>query len=447
MATGSAETTRRAGEGALWVGLYVALALAPLAILLVGERPDGRGFWRELSASLGFVGLAMLGLQFAITARFRRIARPFGIDIILQFHRQISLIAFGFILAHPLIVFVVDPAQLALLDVLQAPWRARFGVLALLGLFILIATSIWRKALRLRYERWRIVHGALAIVVLLLALGHVLGVGHYLALPWKRAVWVGMTLGAVALTGYVRLVKPLRMLRRPYEVETVREERGDAWTLTFKPVGHDGIRFQPGQFAWLTLDVSPFAIREHPFSFSSSAHEPERPAFTIKKLGDFTGKIPEVKPGTRAYIDGPYGAFTPDKTRSDGFVLVAGGIGITPMMSILRTLAHRRDRRPLVLLHAADEWEVLTFREEIQALRERLDLTVAYAVEDLPEGAPGKRGRIDRELLEEHIPVAQRASRFYFICGPPPMMESVAKDLVDLGVPHANVLFERFELV
>jgi 3-phenylpropionate/trans-cinnamate dioxygenase ferredoxin reductase subunit len=255
----------------------------------------------------------------------------------------------------------------------------------------------------------------------------------------------------VGLLAYVRGVKPWLELRRPYVVAEVKPERGTAWTLTLRPEGHGGMTFHPGQFAWLTLRSSPFADREHPFSFSSSAEDPNRLGFTIRALGDFTGQIGEVRPGERVYLDGPHGAFTTDRhDHAAGFVFIAGGVGITPIMSILRTLADRGDCRPLALIYANRDWEGVTFREEIEALRTtgRLDLRVVYVLERPPEGWDGERGFVTAEVLRRHLPRSERRNVYeVFMCGPQPMMDAVERALIGLGVDMGDIHTERFNLV
>ncbi|SUE30303.1 phenol hydroxylase [Nocardia farcinica] len=181
-------------------------------------------------------------------------------------------------------------------------------------------------------------------------------------------------------------------MRRPWRIEAVTPERGDATTLTLAPVGHPGIRFAPGQFGWLTVDRSPFAITAHPFSFSSSAEDHDGVAITIKALGDFTATVGDIAPGTRAYLDGPHGVFTPDRNEGPGFVLIAGGVGITPMVSILRTMADRGDRRPFLLLYAVRTVAEQTFDAEIDALSRRLDLTVVLVPQDPAARMAGRVG-------------------------------------------------------
>ena len=123
---------RYAMRGATWVILYLLFILAPLFALLAGSLPPTRDFWTEFSVAIGYSGLAMMGLQFGLTARFRYVTDPWGEDVIYHFHRQISLIAVGLVVAHPLILFVVRPELLALLNSIQAPWRARFAALSIL---------------------------------------------------------------------------------------------------------------------------------------------------------------------------------------------------------------------------------------------------------------------------------------------------------------------------
>lgn len=277
--------------------------------------------------------MTMMGAQFFLTARFGRASAPFGIDIIYYLHRLTAILGFGLVLAHASILFAAKPGLFGRMYSTNMPWHAVAANAALLGFVVLIVTSLWRKTLRIPYERWRRWHGDLAVAGLLFALIHVELAGYYVQVPWKRVLWTVITLSWLALLVYVRLVKPLLMLRKPYTVIGVRQERGNSWTLRVEPEGHRGLRYLPGQFAWLTVGRSPFSLNEHPFSMSSSAAEPGRLEFTVKEVGDFTRTVKDIPPGTRAYIDGPFGAFTADCfPKAAGNVFFAGGVGIAPIM-------------------------------------------------------------------------------------------------------------------
>nr|WP_276514780.1 ferric reductase-like transmembrane domain-containing protein [Nocardia transvalensis] len=395
---------------------------------------------------MGFVGMSMLGAQFALVARFRAVAAPFGEDALVQFHRQVSYVALAFILAHPILLQVGGVDIVALLNLAQAPWRARCAVASTVLLLVVVATSVWRRRLRIRYEVWQLLHGGLSVVVVGLALAHMLLVGYYLDAAWKVWLWGLMTLALVGLLVWVRVVAPIRRLRRPWQVERVTAERGDATTLTLTPAGHAGFRFEPGQFGWLTVGRSPFAVTAHPFSFSSSAEDPDRIEMTIKALGDFTSGIGDVAPGTRAFLDGPHGVFTPDRNEGPGFVLIAGGVGITPMVSILRTMADRGDRRPFLLIYAVRTMEEQTFDAEISSLTRRVDIEVVPVPQYPPESWDGEYGFVDRALLHRHLPDRYRWQQ-YFICGPPPMVTAVEDALAALDVPAERIHTERFTFV
>jgi predicted ferric reductase len=433
-------------RGAVWVILYLFFILAPLFALLAGTLPPTRDFWTEFSVAIGYAGLAMMGLQFGLTARFRYVTNPWGEDVIYHFHRQISLIAVGLVVAHPLILFIVRPELLALLNSIAAPWRARFAAVSTYSLIALVAMALWRAKWNIRYETWHLWHIVLAVVAIAAGLAHMVGWSFYLADPWKRALWIGLTIFWISLLFYVRIVKPLFMLRRPYRVAEVRQERGDCWTLTMQSDGHPGFRFSPGQFGWLTVWGSPFKITGHPFSFSSSAAVTDgRVEMTIRNLGDFTSKIHKVPVGQRVYLDGPYGAFTIGNP-ADMHVLIAGGVGITPMMSMIRTLADRGDTQPAILLYGSKDWESITFREALEALKAQLNLTIVHVLANPPAGWTGEQGFITAEVLKRHLPPPY-ADHEYFICGPDVMMDAIEKTLGEMSVPLSKYHSERYSFV
>ncbi|MBO1751734.1 ferric reductase-like transmembrane domain-containing protein [Actinotalea sp. BY-33] len=435
-----------AAGGAAWFMLYLLVTVGPLLVAVTANPPPGRDLWTEISVGLGFVGLSMLGLQFAVVSRFSAVNAPFGLDAVLQFHREISYVAMVFVLAHPTIIFVTQPEMLEVLNLVEADWQARFGVLSVAALLVLVATSIWRRRLRLRYEVWRVLHGSLAAVVVVAALAHIEQVGYYVDGFWKRSLWIVMSAAFVTLLVNVYVVQPWRERRRPWEVTSVTPARGSSWTVELRPVGHDGLRFAPGQFAWVTFGRSPFAVREHPFSIASSAEEPGAVQFAIAEAGDFTSTVGDLEPGTRAYLDGPYGVFSYERHEGPRFVFVVGGIGIAPVLSMLRTLADRQDARPCLVVLGNPTWEEVPYREELEELRGRLDLTVVHVLEDAPEGWEGETGFIDGDVLDRHLGEGYERSR-YFLCGPVPMTDAVQAALAERGVPTDHVHLELFELV
>jgi 3-phenylpropionate/trans-cinnamate dioxygenase ferredoxin reductase subunit len=438
-------------QGIFWILVYLFLTLLPVLVMFLPPRPPGREFIREFSVALGFVGLAMMALQFALTARFKTIKSPYGADVVYHFHRQISILAFVLIVIHPILLFVPQIHPVSILNIFspETPWRARFAVTSLIALSALIGIALWRKPLKIEYTRWRIWHGILATAAVAFAMLHVLGVNWYINVPWKRLLWAAYSIFFVGLLFYTRVWKPWQLLRTPYRVREVKAERGSSWSLVVEPAGHSGMQFQPGQFAWLTAFNSPFKDAEHPFSFSSAPAADGSVRFTIKELGDFTRRIKELKPEDIVYVDGPYGAFSIDRhPHARGFVFIAGGVGITPMVSMLHTLAQRNDQRPLLLIYGVKDLESLTLYDEVEALKERLNLTVVYVLENPPDGWQGETGYITREVLERWLtPERQKDQIEIFICGPVPMMNAVEGVLAEMGFFAGDVHSERFDLV
>lgn len=435
----------RSLTGLLWIGLYLAVVLAPIGLMLLPPVPTGRAFWVELSVALGFVGLTQIGIQFVLIARFRPLTTPYGMDVVLKYHRQIALVALAFILAHPLLLLIEHPARRMLLNPFGGTYASKLGLAAVAALVVLAATSVWRERLGLGYERWRVLHTVLGVAALVFAQAHVSLAGLYINTPWKQALWIVSSLALVALVVYLRLVVPAQQRRRPWRVAGVHDEGGDTYRLELEADGHDGVRFLPGQFAWIKAEPSPYTVDEHPFSFASSAEAPGRIAFGIKALGDFSERVPRLEEGACVYVDGPHGAFSIDRAEAPGYVLLAGGIGITPMMSILHTMADRGDPRPVHLVYAAESEPELAFREEIEALGERVDLTTTYVLEEPPDDWDGEEGLITADLLGRVL-ADEGFERRYLICGPPPMMEATDEALRARDVPRAHILQERFAL-
>jgi predicted ferric reductase len=434
--------------GIHWILLYATVVVAPLFIMLIGPRPEGRPLLRDLSVAIAFCSMSLMGLQFVLTARIPSIKRPFGSDVVYFFHHQVSVVAVVLVVLHLVLLGIDNGSTWGLLAFWSSPLRARFAVAGLASLFTLIGLSLFRRQLRIEYITWRITHGLLAMGAAAFAMTHMQLVGIYLASPWKRALWSAYAACWIGTLAYARVVRPIVMKLRPYEIARIDQERGDAWTITLRPIGHAGARFAPGQFAWLTVARSPFADLEHPFSYASSAEHPESPSFTIKAVGDFTSRIARFAAGTRVYLDGPFGAFSPDRhPEVERFVFIAGGIGITPFMSMLRTMRDRSDARSCTLIYAARSLDAMTFLEELRALDGALNLEIHLVPSVADDTWRGFRGRVSLDVLRQAIPEGcQDSGCEVYLCGPIPMMDAVEASLVHLGVSMGRIHSERFNL-
>ena len=430
---------------AVCVAAYVLAFLAPVLIMVVAPRPAARQFWRDAAVAIGFLGFALMGVQFVPTGRIPFLTDIFALDVLYKVHHKLSRIAFFLVLAHPIVLLLQNPNNFVAFNLLSAPWKLRSGPVAFLLLLGLIVTSIWRQWLRMSYEAWRVVHNILSVGVVGFSLYHIFKVDYYTSSPLQRWLWIvyGVICGGMIL--YIRVIKPLLLLRKPFRVVEVIAERGKTWSLVVEPDGHKGHDFRAGQVAWISTSGTPFTFVEHPFSYSSSEGNPARIAFAIRELGDWTNKIGTLKPGDRVYVDGPYGTFDMEDHPGEGYVFIAGGIGAAPVMSMLRTLADRGDTQPLTFFYGNPTWESISFREELETLQERLNLKVVHVLERPPEGWEGETGYISQDVLKRHAPF-DLPNSVYFICGPLPMIRGVMRSLHVLQIPRAHCHAEQFEM-
>jgi 3-phenylpropionate/trans-cinnamate dioxygenase ferredoxin reductase subunit len=438
-------------ERTLWAMAFLAVLLAPLLLSL---RTGGNSsVLSELSVGMGLLATSMLVCAAVLPSRLRSLTRTFGIDGVLGVHRFTGLVVAVLVALHVALVVAANPANTALFDVVYAPKRSQAAMGATVALGGLIGLAVLRRQLRHRYEVWRWVHLALAGSVLILTALHIVLLDHLVRDAAMRAWFTVLALTVLGVLAYRWLWRPVFGSRSEYVVREVRPETATVSTLVLEPRrdrhrrGYRSLEFAPGQFAWLRLNPS-IRAQEHPFTIASSAALGMWAEFTIRHGGDFTRALGQLQPGSPVWVDGPHGAFSVDLKPSTGLVLIAGGVGITPMMSMLRTLAHRHDRRPHRLVVVARTIDELLFRGELQALQERLDLTIVELVRQPPQGWTGASGAVDEELLIALLPGKFRRNQLdYFLCGPPALVIDVLTVLDALDIPRPRIHTEQFDLV
>jgi predicted ferric reductase len=432
----------------LLLALYVALALLPLLLAALHDAPSRR-LLHEASSGAAMVGFAMLLVQFVLSGRYEALSGRFGIDLTMRFHQLAARTLLVLLVLHPLLIALAaqgpDPARV--LGMLQRLFQAppmRSGVIAWWLLILLVASGIWRDRLPVPYEIWRLSHGLGAAAIAALSLHHTLAVGRHAGSVPLAVLWGLLTLLALLTLVQVYLLRPLVLRRRPYRLIANRKVAERQWELVIEPRGEGALSsFMPGQFVWLTLGRSPFLLCEHPFSLGSAPAELPRMRFLIKEAGDFTRTIGGIREGAPAFVDGPYGNFTPVAREAEGLVLIAGGVGIAPMLSILRDMRARADRRPVVLIYGNRIAGQICHREELEALGAKLDFRLELVLSEPPEGWAGRVGMLDAAMLEACL--GRGARGLHLVCGPGPMMTAVERGLLGLGVPAELIVLERFQ--
>jgi len=435
--------------GGLLILLYIALVLAPVAAVGAVRWETGHSFLFTVGKNLALAGFAMVALQFVLSARFRWVERPFGQDLVYDFHKAMAVVATLFIVSHPLLMAIGDGVWELIYD-LDVTWDIWLGRIALVLILGHVIGSAFRAALGVDYELWKRGHNVAAIAILVLAYVHSRNAGGDFDLPFLRWYWVGLLVLALGTWTFSSVVRPWLLRREPWTVRAVDRETHDTWTVALEPPeGREPFAHEPGQFHFVVFRRGRDLPEErHHWTVSSSPTEPRIRASTIKESGDFTATIGETRPGDEALVYGPYGRFSHRFHPDEGdLVFVAGGIGITPMMSMLRFMRDTGDRRRVRLVYTNTAERDIVFREELSRMEagDAPDLDVTHVLEEPPEGWKGEEGMLDEDSMERLLG-PHLAARAFYVCGPPPMMDAVIGWLRDRDVPARRIHSERFEL-
>ncbi len=443
-----AEHSMRLSGPALAVA-YIGLCLLP-PVLAFGVSVAPLDVWERAAAALGMVGLVAMAIQFVTSGRFEAISGHLGIDKIMAFHKIAAWWVLIALVLHPLAyvapTWLDDPAlgTERLLAYLSLP-HYRTGVVALAALLALVITSILRDQLPWRYEIWRATHIVLGLTAVGGGVHHALGTGRFSAMGAVNALWWVLAMGVIVVMAVLYGWRWIMLHQHVWTLASVTKLADRMWELDIQPAKHTPApRYTAGQFVWMTEGKRRFPLFDHPFSIADS---PKRPGLSliIKEAGDFTNQIGDLPPGTVIGIDGPYGEFSLARHQGDSVLLLAGGVGIAPIMGLLRDLVARGDPRPVRLAYAAGVPANFACLPEINAAAGALDLQVMLVSEEDAEGWRGYVGRLTHDRLGRLLEGLDPQRAVALICGPGPMVTAVSDALLDLGVPRDKVIYERFD--
>lgn len=430
---------KASGAAALFV--YVFMVSLPLIFSLIyGIETKGSAVERFAILCLN-VAFPMFAFQPILAARLRILDRLFGLDNVYLFHKAMGMTA-GALLLLAFSLFAFELESYSVLSWLRIP-----SISSLLAVALVVSALLY-KQIGLRYEKWRVLHNLLAIAIIALLFFRGFSAMHSVLVPVK-ALWLLFLLAGVSFYANHRFIGPMRRKRKPFRIEEIRKETHNVWTIKLKPAENEGrFNFLPGQFQFLTFLSPGLPKEEHPFTIASSPSEDGWHASTIKESGDFTSRIGRIKVGDPIAVQAPFGRFSytlyPDER---DFVFIAGGIGITPLMSMLRHMRDSGADLKVLLLYSNRAEEDIVFKEELEEIsRGSLPhLRVVHILSRGSESWTGERGHTGVDAVKRYIDGSAKDKTFY-VCGPPPMMSSLIADLIGLGVPSSRVRSERFAI-
>lgn len=431
----------------LLVTYGVAVTLPLILASLSAEREEA--FWRELCIGVGLVAFAMLLLQFVLSGRLETLSGRVGIDLTMRWHQLAARTLAILVILHPLLLVASSgpPSVASAIQrfgaLLTAPAYAS-GVAAWLVVLALIIAGLLRRRMPVPYEAWRLTHALGGVIALGLSAHHAFRVGLYSNYPAVGRYWYLLLALAIGVFIFIYAVKPLMLRRFPYRIRGNSKVGEGIWEIALEPIRKAHLDFNAGQFAWFSFQRFPWPGFDHPFSIASCPAQLPEVRVLVKESGDFTRTIGQLPVGACTYIDGPHGNFTLRERDGDSLCLVAGGIGIAPIISILRDLHAYRESRPIALIFAARAESDFVHRDEIARIAATLDLRVTYVVEHRPDRWEGRVGILDFPTIRSAVRCSSPERCLVFLCGPTPMMLAVERHLAAIGVSPRQIVYERF---
>ncbi len=432
------------GSDAVLIASFVALVTVALWVAHGGFGELVSGSVATMSAVGQLSGLvaalAALG-GLVLSSRPRAMERRFGQDQLLASHRWFGITTVLALTLHAVADTWAWGASTGgfisgLIDLLsQREWMV--AALVATALMLVIGLSSWRRLRQLLpYETWYFIHltGYLAV---LLGFGHQLTLGtdfvsDRLAFWW----WTALASGVAALVIWSRVGDVVRSLTLRFHVTAVSREANQIGSIHVSGTGLRRLRVAGGQYFGVRMLTRDLWWQSHPLSVSA-APSTAGLRFTIKELGDDSTRLLSVPVGTRLMLEGPYGRFTAERAAGAPVVLVAGGVGITPIRAILEDCDP--SQRPMVIVRVRDADDV-AHRVELERLVELRNGSLHVLA-----------GR--REWFTRHDPFAAASlrawvpdlnARHVFVCGPASLEAAVVKGMRAAGVPTSHIHRERF---
>jgi predicted ferric reductase len=434
--------------GALWA---IGAGNAALIVWLwvhggnLSEHQSAGELLTGLGRLTGLLGAYAALLQVVLLARIPSLERLVGFDRLTVWHRWNGHACLNLVLAH--VVLVVW--GYALMDKISLPSEVStmLGggvypgmITATIGTALLVAVVVSSVVIvrrRLRYEAWYAVHLA-AYAAIALAWFHQVPTGNELAYDNAAAdYWLGLYLATLAAIVGFRIVAPLaRSFRYGLRVAGVVHEAPGVVSVHIAGRALHRLNARSGQFfLWRFLDRRRW-WSSHPFSLSA-APDGRSLRITVKSLGDFSGRLSQLAPGTRVIAEGPFGVFTEAARKREKILLIAGGIGITPVRALMEDM-----RGDVVVIYRVVEESDIVFRDELEQLARERGVTLHFVVGDHAT-LPGRRLLSPRHLRELVPDITERQ---VYICGPPAMAEALERNTRHADVPARFIHTEKFAL-
>ncbi|MCA9373259.1 ferredoxin reductase family protein [Candidatus Woesebacteria bacterium] len=422
-------------------------AFIPILLWLVVPTPLPRfstlgGVIVSLGQVSSLVAIVLFSLNFVISTRLEFINKLFhGLNNAYIKHDQIGQIALVLALLHPLLLlpkYSDSLSSAASFFWLSSNQPYNYGIIALWGMVILVVLTLY---LRPKYEIWKFIHKFFGLAFLFASL-HVWLITSDVSsfLPLRIYMLSITTTGLVAYL-YKSIFGSFLIPKYHYVVSEIKEIHGAVLEITMTPKSEsDKINFVAGQFVFVKFLSENVTNEEHPFSIVSSPTE-QAVTLAIKKLGDYTSILNKLEIGAKAVIEGPFGAFNSYNPKNQKQLWIAGGIGITPFLSMLSEASGKQNSQLNIdLYYCVKNQNEAVYLEKILQLA-NMSVTTKFKI--IPFYSE-EHGHISADVLR--LNSGDLSTADIFICAPPAMIHSLKENLNAANIPASNIHSEEFNL-
>ena len=419
--------------------ILILLSLAPVLLLfLFGPSTQDIFSYSELTHKLGqitaLIGMTMFALTFILSTRIKFIEDLFGgLDKVYISHGIIGGTALILLLFHPILLvlkFVPSDINLAAAYLLPSDyWSANFGIIALVGLILLIFITLYTS---IRYHKWKISHKFLGLVFIF-AVIHIFlirnsGARDYIFSGYYVYAAIVSFIGLAGFF-YTLFLKKVIVKEAIYKIESIIKEK-EAYKFVFVPV-NKSIEYKSGQFIFVRFYNENLSKEQHPFSIASKSNH-EKIIIFVKNLGDFTSNMHHVRVGDKVAIEGPYGRFNTKQNVDQ--VWIAGGIGITPFIGMVEDLNEKMKNK-------VDLYYSVRSKEDFVALENFKETEKINPNFHVFPWITSEKGHL---TMKEVIKNSKDNNPDFYICGPSGFKNSIRDSLIEIGVNEEKIHTEEF---
>lgn len=389
-------------------------------------------FLGRLAGLIGFACLSFLIIS-GDSARF--FDHYFGLDRIIKFQRKFSLFTAVFIILHPLLFIASSDSWSTYLipDFSIIPFA--LGIIAFyIFIVIMIASQLYKL---ISHRIWQYLH-ILTYILFFFAFYHATNWGT-LANQYPIVKYLHLAIATLIIVAiiYRSQYKIRRALAKKFFVKSIKQETHNTFSLILE--SQQAMKFQPGQFCFLRLEKKHLYAR-HPFTIASIPQNNQL-QFTIKLEGRFTQAAQNLQIGEEVKVDGPFGKFT-IRDYHKNLVFIAGGVGITPFMSMIRDQKQRRHHHQITLLYGSQTEQDIIFRQELASIQEPWLKVVHILSRQMNVKYPLENGYINQTIITKYV--RDINDTHFYICGPSIMKNQIIKILRHLDVPKRQIYYEDF---